>query len=207
MTNEFQIKYSEGKCYVCGKIEEDLKPIRNLLIKKITSELDKIKTEEKRAITILGEIISDSYPTEYLDFKISTITSDRKKFADRIPHLEILLKYNRPRKHNPFGIKDRSNKESIVLGDLRKKIIDDPKIFWENNDFIVLRARMTFLEEKIQTYQDDPSGYFKLEIANHQIDDVSSVAVHICPICSGLFAEASDAAYNTLRRDDDDDDW
>ena len=204
MSDEFQIQYLKEKCYVCGKTEDDLKPMKKLLIIEVTQKMDELKAEEKGIEKVLDEIISDSYPADYLDFKIHTITSDRKKFADRIPHLELLLKYI------PVPEKKRSLEKQPppVLGDIRQRIIDDPNIFWGNNDFIILRERISFLEGLIQKYHEDPDEYFQLEVVNHQVDDYSNVLVHICPICSGLFYQASNAAYEILDEDDyDEDDW
>ena len=202
MPDEFQIQYPEEKCYVCGKTEADLKPIQNLLIGEVTHKLKELDTEEKKFEEILNQIISESYPSDYLDFKVHTIKSDMKKFADRIPHLELLLKYI------PEPEKKRSivKQEPPVLGDIRKRLIDNPKLFWENKDLIGLRNKILFHEGLIQKYQEDPDEYFQLEIANYQVDDYSNVLVHICPICSGLFAQASNAAYDIYTYDDDDDD-
>lgn len=207
----FVIEYPEHECYFCRRTKDDLLDLASLMEadieKRISSQKDNIQGRLNKIKTKYQPIIDQLHENQYLNLKIETLKTDPAQFAELIPNLQKIIEYSQY----------DSDTVSIVVKDLKKMLeeISSPE-FRGNNMFPEIKDaydNIQWLEEKKQEISKslvlhskyvrighNPSNRFRFTSGSKNV-----VKVQICGICSGIFEEASEAAYSILDDSYDDD--
>ncbi len=91
---EFEIKVPDSsKCYFCGKKGKEVSDILNKMSKKIERGIENKKKQINNLDKVYGERankIKKDWKGVDLSYKVNTIFTDRERFKDNVPHLDLL---------------------------------------------------------------------------------------------------------------------
>lgn len=198
------IEYPKHECYFCRRTEEDLKNLVSVinedLDKKINSQKDMIRDRLKETETNYQSIIDQLCENEYRNLKIMTLKTDPAEFEKLIPNLQIIIDNS---EYNDETV-------SMVVSRLKERLEEISCPEFRGNDIFpeIKEAYDTIqsLEKKKQQISNSLGLRSKCVKLGHNTSvgaytrqvNKNEIKIQICGICSGIFEEASDAAYSVL---------
>ena len=197
MPDEFQIQYPEEKCYVCGKTEADLSGFRDDLIAKYESILASAEKQLENQKTKIAKILDGGIPENFLNFKLETIKNDLDNFMAMIPNLGMIYPYRTP-------WADKFSKQE-TLTDIVARLKENPEKILESPEMGTIRNEIIRAREELEKLVNGETMNISLKAkkVDMRMPGGTTFSISICPVCDGLFKEASGAAYRKRLYDDD----
>ncbi|MDD5474008.1 MAG: hypothetical protein PHU34_07650 [Candidatus Methanoperedens sp.] len=190
-------------CYICGRSNNDLETLINQQILEIDGKLRHLKGDLTKLSDKYSKYVQEILPSikknNLHDIPFNTILKD-DSFRKKIPHFDDILShladsgYASPWESNRISIKTPEDKTLEDICNLFNETIkDNPKI-------VKIKKSISDLENK-------KAGLHDIHLLKKQINISKSsmeIEIPICPVCSFMFDEASQAAWKVIDDDDDD---
>lgn len=191
-------------CYICGRSNNDLETLINQQILEIDGKLRHLKSDltklSDKYSKYVQEILSFIKKNNLHDIPFNTIRKD-DSFRQKIPHFYDILSH--------FKLEDNSYSSVWGTADSRdsysgKTLEDICNLF---NETIEDNPEIVKIKESISELENKKVGLHDIHLLKKQINISKSsmeIEIPICPVCSIMFDEASQAAWKVMDDDDDD---
>lgn len=187
-------------CYICGRSNNDLKTLISQQVVETDGKLKHLNIDLAKLTDkynkLVQEILLSIKDSDLHDIPFNTILKD-SSFRKKIPHFDDILGHFKLEDNSYFSYYNRDRYSGKTLEDIcnlfNETIEDNPKI-------VKIKKSISELENK-------KVGLHSVHLLKKQINISKSstdIEILICPICSIMFNEASEAAWEIIYDDDDD---
>lgn len=185
-------------CYICGRSNNDLETLISQQVVEMDGKLKHLNIDLAKLTDkynkFVQEILLSIKGSDLHDIPFNTILKD-SSFRKKIPHFDAILSH--------FELKD--NWESSYQSRDRysgKTLEDMCNLF---NETIEKNPKIVKIKKSISELDKKKGGLQSIHLLKKQInisESSTDIEISICPICSFMFDEASEAAWQII--DDDD---
>lgn len=214
-------------CWICKNTEEFFLKQKKELLDSIEKELQECEafeknirnaTAEKLGFTEESKNTAKTIQNVYTKMTLSAVLENKENFLQLEPKLKVILDYCERFNYSFKNVADAIEKflqeptEDKYASEMEKNKCKMENLVYRKSE--IEKIKTFFIEKDFTNKYFDNSG-FKISSLGFKFDK----KILICPICSSLLKEASDAAFEVTeaqRRanelamdwgDDDDDDW
>ena len=145
---------------------------------------------------LVQEILSSIKKSDLYDIPFTTILKD-SSFRNKIPHFDTILSHFEIKfdGRSPFRSRNRYPEKTLedICNSFNETITDNPEI--------------VEIKNSIRKLENKKAGLTGLHLFKKQINianNSTNIEISICPICSTMFDEAYEAAWQIYDDDDDD---
>lgn len=215
------------QCWICKNTEEYFLNQKKELLDSIEKELQECDefeqnirnaTAEKLGFTEESKSAAKKIQDVYTKMTLSAVQENKENFLQLEPNLKVILDYCEKFSYSFKNVADAIEKflqeptEDKYANEMNKNKYKMDNLLYRKSE--IEKIKTFFIEKDFTNKYFDNSG-FKISSLGFKFDK----KILICPICSSLLKEASDAAFEVTeaqRRanelamdwdDDDDDDW